>query len=378
MKTQRADLAIIGAGIVGLAHAYAAARRGLSVVVFERTAPAVGASVRNFGLVWPVGQPEGPRHDRAMRSREIWGEVAAAARLHFAATGSLHLAYAADEWAVLEEFGASALGQAHGRALLLPAETLARSGAVNPAGLRGALWSATEATVDPCQAIRSLPAWLNEAHRVSFQFSTTVRRIELPSIETTSGTWIVDRAIVCSGQDFETLFPETFAAAPITRCKLQMLRTPPQPDRWKLGPALCAGLTLTHYDSFKDCAALALLEARVALEMPFLVEHGIHVLLSQTANGALTIGDSHHYRLTVDPFDREDINAAILGYLRKFAVVPTFAIEERWHGVYPKMKNGASELVAEVAPGVWVVNGLGGAGMTLSFGLAEEVLAKMF
>ena len=77
----------------------------------------------------------------------------------------------------------------------------------------------------------------------------------------------------------------------------------------------------------------------------------------------------------ITPFDREDINEAILTYLRTFAVVPTLAVAERWHGVYPKMKDGRSELIAEVAPSVWVVNGLGGAGMTLSFGLAEEVVA---
>lgn len=69
------------------------------------------------------------------------------------------------------------------------------------------------------------------------------------------------------------------------------------------------------------------------------------------------------------------LQSLILTYLRTFAVVPTLAIAERWHGVYPKMKDGRSELIAEVAPSVWVVNGLGGAGMTLSFGLAEEVVA---
>ena len=103
-----ADLAVVGAGIVGLAHALAAARRGLRVVLFERTAPAVGASVRNFGLVWPVGQPADARHHRALRSREIWSEVATATGLHFDPAGSLHLAYRTDEWAVVAAVAASA------------------------------------------------------------------------------------------------------------------------------------------------------------------------------------------------------------------------------------------------------------------------------
>jgi FAD dependent oxidoreductase TIGR03364 len=375
--THQADLAIIGAGIVGLAHALAAARRGLRVVLFDRTEAAVGASVRNFGLLWPVGQPAGVRHDRALRSREIWSEVATAAGLHIDPAGSLHLAYRADEWALLREFAATPLGSSHGRTLLTPKETIARSAAVELNGLLGALWSPTEATVDPRQAIRRLPAWLAAAHGVQLHFGTTVRHIDLPNIETTAGTWQVNQAIVCSGQDFETLYPEIFAAHPITRCKLQMLRTAPQPDHWHLGPALCAGLTLAHYEAFKNLPSLPTLVARLRAEFPFHHEHGIHVLLSQTAAGELTIGDSHHYGLTVDPFDREDINAAIMTSLRAFAHAPDLRIAERWHGVYSKLTDGASELVTPAAPGVWIVNGLGGAGMTMSFGLAEEVVARL-
>lgn len=378
MSGTSVDLAVIGAGIVGLAHAYAAARRGRRVVLIERTARSTGASVRNFGLVWPIGQPAGARHDRAMRSREIWGTISGEAGLHFADTGSLHLAYRDDEWTLLKEFAATRSGSEHGRELLSPRETLLRSTAVNPVALRGSLWSPTEATVDPREAIHALPGWLQSAHGVDLRFSTTVQRIALPRIETTAGTFLADRAIVCSGPDFETLYPEVFAASPLTRCKLQMMRTVSQPVGWSIGPALCAGLTLTHYDSFKSCPALAALNARVQAEFPFHMAHGVHVLLSETPRRELTIGDSHHYGLTLEPFDREDINAAILGYLRTFAVTPTLEIGERWHGIYPKLTDGGSEFVATPEPGVTIVNGLGGAGMTISFGLAEEIIGRIY
>jgi D-hydroxyproline dehydrogenase subunit beta len=105
--------------------------------------------------------------------------------------------------------------------------------------------------------------------------------------------------------------------------------------------------------------------------MPFCVHNGIHVLLSQTSLGELTIGDSHEYGLAPSPFDREEINRAILDYLGTFASAPTFAIAERWHGIYPKLP-GKTEFIATPEKGVTIVNGLGGAGMTFSFGLAEE------
>ena len=44
--TQHHDMLIVGAGILGLSHAYAAARRGLKVAVFERSETPLGASVR--------------------------------------------------------------------------------------------------------------------------------------------------------------------------------------------------------------------------------------------------------------------------------------------------------------------------------------------
>jgi len=47
----RFDLAVVGAGIIGLATALAAVRRGLRVVVVDRDAQANGASVRNFGFI---------------------------------------------------------------------------------------------------------------------------------------------------------------------------------------------------------------------------------------------------------------------------------------------------------------------------------------
>src|SRR5215467_9951308 len=101
------DLAVVGAGIMVLAHAYAAARRGYRVVVFERGRRATGASIRNFGMLWPIGQsPE--MLAIALRSREIWLEILDQAKLPYRPNGSLHVVYREDEAAVAEEFAALA------------------------------------------------------------------------------------------------------------------------------------------------------------------------------------------------------------------------------------------------------------------------------
>ena len=371
----KVDVIVVGAGIVGLAHTLAAARRGFKVALFERTSPAVGASIRNFGQVWPVGK-SGGLFQRAMKSREIWLEASRGADFFCLENGSLHLAYQDDEMAVLNDLYAQVPEVREFGQLLTPEQVFDKSQAVKLEGLKGALWSTTELNVDPRQAIRAIPGWLARTYGVELHFGTLVRGINLPNVETTAGTWQAERVYVCSGADFETLYPQQYAESGLIRCKLQMMRTVTQPDNWKLGPNLCAGLSLYQYThTFAHLSSFTALKQRIETEMPFYVQYGIHLLVSQTALGEITIGDSHEYAMTFDPFDREDINRAIMDYLHTFAQLPSFEIAERWHGIYPLVK-GQREIVIHPEPGVTIVNGLGGSGMTLSFGLAEEILSQ--
>jgi FAD dependent oxidoreductase TIGR03364 len=374
MSDNKFDVAVIGAGIVGLATAYAAARKGLKTIVFERNPKAVGASVRNFGLVWPIGQPAGPLFDRAMRSRETWLRIAAESHVQVRQNGSLQLAYHDDEAAVLYDFLKNADSTAGYQVKMLSAHEVAqRSPATQKEGLKAALWSATECTVSPRQAIGQLAAYLQEEWKVQFRFGSAVTHTAPGFLADFYEKWQAERIFVCSGADFETLYPRIFRESGITKCKLQMLRTAAQPAGWQLGPSLCAGLTLLHYASFAHLPGLAAVRERYERENADFARYGIHVLVSQNQSGEVILGDSHEYGWDVSPFDSEDINRLILSYLDTFAHFPNAAIAETWHGVYPKLP-GQTDFVTEAEPGVWIVNGLSGAGMTMSFGLAAELV----
>lgn len=378
-EINHSEIAIVGAGIVGLAHALAAAKRGFKVTVFERNLSAVGASIRNFGMIWPIGQPAGKLRDRALRSREIWIEVAEKAGLYLDRCGSLLLAYRQDELDILEEFIAT--NPDRDRITLLNADGVSKkSAAVNPTGLLGGLWSDTEMTVDPREAIAKLPAFLAESYGIEFRFGRSVTAIERSNsqvqMQVGNETWTADRAYVCSGAEIELLYPSVYAESGINKVKLQMMQTTPQPEGWRLGPSLCAGLTLTHYSSFSHCKTLEVLNRRIATETPHFPQWGIHVLVSQNGLGEIILGDSHEYGLNPNPFDRAEINDYVLDYLKEFAKFPSLAIAATWHGVYAKL-SGKSEFIAEPEPNVLLVNALSGAGMTLSFGLAEENLSSL-
>lgn len=376
MPANRADIAIVGAGILGLAHAYVAARRGRSVVVFERSPNAEGASVRNFGMVWPIGQAAGTAHNLALRSREIWRDVLHRARLPYLGTGSLHVTYRDDEAAVAREFSEIAPAQGYDCRWLTTDAVRSRSQAVRAESLRGGLWSPLELTVDPRSILANLPVFLSEQMGVQFRFGCAVHAIDLPGIDAGDERWEVDSAIVCSGHDFETLYPSLLRGAGLTRCKLQMMRTAPEPDGWQLGPSLAAGLTLRFYPAFEMCTTLPMLKRRIAEEMPDYDRWGIHVLVSQTELGELTLGDSHEYGQAVDIFDKAEIDRLILDYVQTFLHAPTLAITQHWHGVYAKHPTEAF-LSLSPSPGVRIVTATGGSGMTLSFGLAEQTASQM-
>ena len=369
---QRADVAVVGGGIVGLAFAWEAARRGQSVVLFERSPQPIGASIRNFGMIWPIGQRPGSEYQRALRSRERWLELRDKAGVWVEECGSLHVAHEDDEDAVLSEFAqiAPPLGVACN--YLTRTETLARFPAVNPDGLRGALHSPTELAVNPLQAIALLPKFLVEKHQVNIRLGVAVIGVEMPIVHTAGdGDWHADRVFVCSGSDFETLFPQHYAAAGFRRCKLQMMKTPPQPGGWRIGTHVAGGLTLTHYKSFETCDTLPQLKRRVAEIMPEYVRYGIHVMASQNNCGKVLIGDSHEYDGEISPFDKPVIDNLIVTYLRKMLQLPDWTIETRWHGIYASHA-ARPVTMATPQPRCTIVAATGGAGMTLSFGIARE------
>jgi len=368
------SIAVIGAGVAGLGATWAALRRGARVTLIERDSTPRGASIRNFGMHWLIGQPAGERVALGERTRELWQELSGHAGFEVRKCGSVHLAHEDDEWDVLREFDARE-GESRGLELLNSAETRERCAPVVEDGLRGSLWSPHEIGLDPPVAIGRTFEWIRSQPGVDVRRDVAVE-VGDGRVRLARGDEIpADEVFVCSGADLRTLFPERLAQRPVALCKLLMMRTVPQPASYRLAPHVATGLSLIHYESFQQCPSLERLRTRLERDFAEYLANGIHVLATQNARGELLIGDSHHYGDDAEePFDSARVEQLIVEYLARRIDVAEPKIAARWHGVYAKRTDGESWIVERVDEGVTLLTALGGTGMTIGLALAERVV----
>ena len=367
------DLAVVGAGIVGLACALAAAKRGKRVVVIDRDARANGASVRNFGFITVTGQARGDMWLRARRSAEAWAEIAAEAGIPVLHRGLLLAARRPESVAVLEAFLRTEMGA---ECRLLDAEDVQRNHAeAATPELLAALWSPHELRVESREAIPRLAAWLEARHGVSFLRETAVLAVETSKLVTTRGEIEAEAIAVCPGDDLVGLFADRIAAHGVTRCKLQMLRL--ADPGFRLSAGVMSDLGLARYAGYAVLPEAEALRGRLEIEQPEHLKNGVHLIAVQSGDGSLVVGDSHHYAATPDPFACEAVDGLILDEFETVFGRKAPRVLERWTGTYASAPD-RTVVIDTPAPGVRLVMVTTGAGASTGFALGEEVAADLF
>ncbi len=368
------DIAIVGAGILGLAHAYAAARRGLKVCVFERSERALGASVRNFGMGLITGQAPGPMLELARASRPLWAGWAQAAGFAVKREGSLLFARSEAEERLLEAFCAGRAREHGYRVELLGREALGSIYAGRFRHHRAALHGFDDQQLYSREALPALAAWLAREFGVEFHFATLVRDVEPGLLHTTAGRFQAGQIVVCSGHDYLTLLAEQLRALEPQVCRLQMLRVAPQ-QALDLQHAVLTGLSGVHYGAFDDLPEAEAVRAQIRRECPALERFGIHLLVSPTPSGELIIGDSHDYGQDASPFNAEEVDKLLL-QLAEHTLATPLRVVERWQGVYGG-RGPAPFSVTKAAEGVTAVLMHTGLGMSVGPALGERTIAAL-
>ena len=365
---------VVGGGVLGTMHALEAARRGWDVVHLEADAGPRRASVRNFGLVWVSGRAAGPELDLAVRARALWEQIGGhSPDVGFRPDGSLTVARHDQELALMAEAAARPDAAVRGFELLDPDGVRA----VNPAvrgEVIGGLLCRQDAVVEPGLVLGALRATLQATGRYTWHPCRQVVDVETGA----GGTAVaVDHlghrhegsvVVLCIGDRLSGLggrVGAALSAAPLRRCRLQMLQTAPHGER--LTTAVADADSMRYYPAFDLAGREDLPEPA-----PGTAEWGMQLLLVQRAAGGLTIGDTHVYD---EPFDfavEEHLYDDLRNRAERLLGGPLPPVVRRWAGIYTGVTDDRIYYRSSPDPGVVVVTGPAGRGMTLSPAIAEE------
>ncbi|HTW09608.1 MAG TPA: TIGR03364 family FAD-dependent oxidoreductase [Acidimicrobiales bacterium] len=373
MTAGRGRIVVVGAGILGTMHALWALELGYEVVHIERELAARGASVRNFGLLWVSGRAPGPELALALRARSLWQEIAARVEaLPLRTAGSLTVANSEAELALIKQ--ACQLGDAGLRQfeLLDVPNAIAVNPEVSPE-IAGALYCRADAIVEPRLTAGALREHLAAEPGYRWHPGRAVVELGPAKVRDDRGDWHEsDHVFLCTGASFAGLIAQ-YVDRPRTRpVRLQMLETAPYPGH--LTTALADGDSMRYYPAFD-------LPGRAALgpQDPVAASYRAQLLLVQRLDGGLTVGDTHEYD---EPFPF-DVQEEIYDYLRAKAATclrrPLPPVVRRWAGVYSEPLRTGPGLYwkEEILPGVEVVSGPGGLGMTCSPAIAETSMGAL-
>lgn len=372
MNTAIPDLVIVGAGIVGLAHAAEAVHRGLTVDIVERDDRAIGASVRNFGHACITAQ--GPALlETAQASRRGWLRTAAQSGFWAPEAGAIVLARSPSEAALIEEFrderGTDAVrlltADEVGARLIGPGRTPDRA-------IVAAAWFPADLRVDPRTTVATIAAWLADRPGVRFHWRTNAVRCTDAAVHTSRGVVRGRHVLVCVGHDLDRLYPATAEDHDVVRCGLQMALVR-APAGYALDSAVLTGTSMLRYEGMAKLPSADSVRIELERDHPELLALGANMMFTSRPDGTLLVGDSHHYGVTAPPFLDEEVSAHLLAGVSRILGADRLSVLQRWQGVYASSSRTDVLRVNHEATvsSVTVTTGLG---MTLAFGLAAETL----
>lgn len=369
---QTVDVAIVGAGIVGLGHALAAVDRGLRVLVIDRASRQTGSTIRNFGHACITVQ-SGAAQVYADRTRELWLRLRDEAGLWLREGGGFVVAQHDDELRALGEFAE----RRRDRVELLDATSVTAATGVAPGLAVGGARLLDDLQVNPREAAGAITAYL-ASRGVEFQFSTAVRTIRSGRLHTTRGRVGADQIVVAVNYDVDQLFPDLAAEYEVRRCGLDMARVAIPGLATALSGPVLTGWSMLRYSGFAVSPSLSAVRDRLHADNPTFAALDINQMYTQLPDGTVIVGDTHYRDDAVTPFQQESAFEALLGATATFfgQDPESVRVVERWQGVYATAPD--EFLVDEPLDGVHVVSVTTGIGMTTGLGLADRVISEIY
>jgi FAD dependent oxidoreductase TIGR03364 len=368
----------VGAGVLGLAHALEARRRGLSVVVLERDSRAAGGSIRGLGHLFFSALAPGAALDAAESGRERWLELARRCGILIEGRGTVIVARRAQELTVLETAAAEPGRQAR----ILGAAEIGSLAPIPLRGVLGGLHSRIDLRIDPRAGAGRIARLLERDPHARIEWNTPVHGFEPGAVHTQSLRVRAEAVVICTGAG--SVVPGSPNGG-LTVRRLQLLRVA-APTGKRYRSVLMSGAGMLTYPAFAQAPGAAELRGRLELERPELVERGVRVRIAQLPNGDLIAGDTQTYIEHEEPFASERADALLLDELQELLGVRP-AVRQRWQTTYAVDPSRAEDgpgraedelLITAPCRGVRVVKPTGELAMTLCHTRAGELLDELF
>jgi sarcosine oxidase subunit beta len=342
VKARSADVAIVGAGIIGLSCAYFLAQRGLKVVVLERKMPGAGSSTRNGGGVRSqFGTATNIR--LSLLSEPYWSgfEDRFGVDVGRRQIGYLFLARDASSLAELSEQVELQHRLGLGSELLGADDVAARWPTLARLDVAGGSFCATDGFVNQFRVLRGLTRAAEEAG-ATIEFGVDVTGMDvnggrIQGVRTTIGTIAADVVVNCAGAWAPGIAEHTGLALPIRSRRVQLLLARPTNP-------LPAGL-------------------------PWLIDAVGQVHVRPDLEGRVQVGGFLGRDETVDPdaFDHDADADWIAGILLRLSdhlgiEIEPSSVVDSWAGLYPSTPD-QHPIIDRASGGMIVVGGFAGLGL---------------
>lgn len=385
MNSKTYDIIIVGGGALGTFHAYHALQNNQSVLLVEKNSMPQGATVRNFGQVVPSGMTI-KWQNYGRESLSIYKSIQKQFDISIRQNGTIYIASNEEEVQLIEELHQINKANSYTSQLLTKQECLTNYAGLKSNYCKAGLFFPEEVTVEPRVMINRVRDYLIANLGLDYKPNTTiintVEKNDTVEVEDAlGGKHYASKVLICNGNDFKVLYPEIYNTSDLVVSKLQMLQTKPQPNNYKLNGSILTGLTIRRYEAFEECPSWNAIKSK---ENPnsFEKKYGVHILFKQALDGSVILGDSHEYATAkaIDDlgFDSNtDIDNFMITEAKNIIDLPTYAIQNRWIGMYSQCKT-SDIFQHDVSPNVHIVTGIGGKGMTGSAGFSKENISKIF
>ncbi|QGZ64505.1 FAD-dependent oxidoreductase [Paraburkholderia acidisoli] len=358
MSTQRPDVVVIGAGIVGAACAHELAAQGLNVLVIERAG--VGGGVTAAGMGHIVVMDDTPAEFALSGwSRTLWHELAQQldARHAFVRCGTVWVAADEEEYA-LAQTRQRALHDAGVACSTLDAQQLREA----EPGLRADLVGGMIVHDDAVAYAPTVSTWLltqPSRGRVTCRTNTLVTHVDRRGVHLASGEIVATGAVlIANGLQAVDLLPRV----PLQAKKGHLLIT----DRYP-GTIRHQILELGYIKSAHNASGTS-----VAFNV------------QPRPTGQLLIGSSRQFDST-DPAIEPAILARMLQRAAHFLPqLPALNAVRAWTGFRPASSDGMPLIgpagpfaEADSHPSLWLATGHEGLGVTTALGTAKLIAAQL-